>query len=355
MKLRILSLKTADVARATPCKYDAMSPRRSILSVLTRSGMREVSFRGWSRCYRLVPVILTWVFAFGVDVKPATGPHGTVDLLAEQRWIRPGQDFWVGLHFQLEKNWHIYWVNPGDSGEPPKIQWDLPAGFEAGPIQWPTPMRLENPPLTDYGYEDEVLLMVRIRPRSKPQYGQAAKLGLTVKWLVCRDICIPGQARLTLSLPVREGAPEPDLRWRALFEQTRAHLPKRVPATWKTAAFSEKDHFVLSIDTGSRVAKATFFPLESQQIENGASQSTKPFDRGVRLTLRRSDQLLKFIPRLRGVVVLASGQAYVINAPVALGKTSVASAVAPVSPPALFGDEDIAAAENIVTVFCEHQ
>jgi thiol:disulfide interchange protein DsbD len=85
-----------------------------------------------------------------------------VDLIAEDAAIVPGQTFQAGFKFNLEKGWHVYWINAGDSGDPPRIQWKLPAGFEAGPIEWPAPVRLPVSSLMDYGYEDKVLLMVPI-------------------------------------------------------------------------------------------------------------------------------------------------------------------------------------------------
>ncbi len=69
-------------------------------------------------------------------------PHGTLELIAEKDWITPGHPFNVALRFELEKGWHVYWVNPGDSGEPPRVTWDLPAGIKAGAIEWPAPRRL---------------------------------------------------------------------------------------------------------------------------------------------------------------------------------------------------------------------
>ena len=58
-------------------------------------------------------------------------PHGTVELLAERQGIQPGHEILLGLYFRLEKGWHIYWINPGDSGEPPRLEWHLPAGLRA--------------------------------------------------------------------------------------------------------------------------------------------------------------------------------------------------------------------------------
>jgi thiol:disulfide interchange protein DsbD len=250
-------------------------------------------------------------------VAGATAPHVTVDLIAEQTAVQPANPFWVGLHFQLENGWHIYWTNPGDSGEPPRVKWDLPAGFQAGPIQWPVPRRIEDHSLIDYGYQNEVLLPVEIRPAGG---GPEAKLNATVKWLVCREICVPGHADLELTLPMRMGTAGPPSSTHSLFAKAQADLPRPTPKPWKLSAKLDQHRFVLSVDTGKREAGATFFPLEPNQIENAASQKATPLSRGIQLEIPRSDQLLKAPPRLTGVLVLASGRGYEIEAPVATSK-----------------------------------
>ncbi len=245
--------------------------------------------------------------------KPIAGPHGTVELISGPASIQPGRVFLLGLHFQLEKGWHIYWINPGDSGEPPKVQWSLPAGFRAGPLEWPTPRRIADHTLIDYGYEGEVLLPVEIHPPAKLATGRDVDLGLSLTWLVCREICIPGRAALTLSLPVRKGA-KPSVH-RTLFLKARVELPQPAPKQWKLAGTLEDGEFVLEVETGRREARATFFPLEPNQIENAAPQEASPLGRGIRVKLRRSDQLLKPITSLTGVLVLDSGHSYVIKVP----------------------------------------
>src|ERR1700685_3110278 len=75
--------------------------------------------------------------AAGTQAAATPIPHGTLELVAENQWIAAGHDFHLGLHFQLEKGWHIYWVNPGDSGEPPRVRWQLPPGVSVGAVEWP--------------------------------------------------------------------------------------------------------------------------------------------------------------------------------------------------------------------------
>lgn len=62
-------------------------------------------------------------------------------LVADTQHIEPGQKFRLGVLYTIVPNWHIYWKYAGDAGIPTQIDWQLPAGFQAGPLQWPLPTR----------------------------------------------------------------------------------------------------------------------------------------------------------------------------------------------------------------------
>ncbi len=108
------------------------------------------------------------VLFLGAEAKAQAPPpsesvsHAKVSLVAENASPPLGKPLWVGLLFQLDPGWHIYWQNPGDSGEPPKVQWLLPRGFRASFFDWPAPIRLGSGSVIDYGYEGQVLLMAPI-------------------------------------------------------------------------------------------------------------------------------------------------------------------------------------------------
>jgi len=238
--------------------------------------------------------------------------HARVELLAQQTALLPGQENLLGVHFSLEKGWHIYWTNPGDSGQPPAFQWQFPEGFSAGPVQWPRPEKLQNAHLADYGYKDDVMLLVPVR--APAFYNRAdAKLSLQAKWLICREVCIPDHAQLEITLAVNRPAIDQDHA--RLFAETRKLLPEPWPHAWKITAASEKDTFVLAIQNGRSISHAEFFPLEPNQIENAAPQPLKPTARGGNITLKKSDQLLKPLSTLKGVLVLGE-RSYIVEAPV---------------------------------------
>jgi DsbC/DsbD-like thiol-disulfide interchange protein len=247
---------------------------------------------------------------------PAENPadeHVKVELVSENDAIVPHQQLRLGIRFDLEEGWHTYWINPGDSGEPPRIDWTLPPGFKADSIEWPFPTRLSTPPLVDYGYEHQVLLPVVIRTPSGLKEGVIEKMVAQVHYLVCRDVCIPGRKQLVLELPVKDhGAASSNA---LLFESTRQQLPMPIPAGWRISVNSVGDEFRLRLRIGKVIGSAQFFPLEPEQIENAAPQKVSATPGGLDLHLKKSNHLLKPIPRIKGVIVVA-GTAYLVDVPI---------------------------------------
>jgi len=264
---------------------------------------------------RVGGLLLGLAFATSGAAQSFTATHAKVGLVAENNSLQPGQTAWVGVLFDLEKGWHIYWVNPGDSGERPKIQWQLPPGFQAKEIRWPTPVRLGGGTVIDYGYEGRVLLPVPIRVPADYKPAKPVTLSADVRYLICREVCIPARAQATLSIPsANASAVAAD---RELFRSAFDNAPKAWPSGWKAQVRDNGGFFVLSLDTGTSEPKATFFPLEEDQIDNAAVQGVAPYPRGVVIKLKKSDQLLKPISALKGVVVLGPGRAFEVSAPVA--------------------------------------
>ena len=241
--------------------------------------------------------------------------HTALSLVSEQDALVRGKQLWIGIRFDLQDGWHTYWTNPGDSGEPPRIEWQLPTGFQVSDIQWPHPVRLALASLADYGYECQVLLMAAVRPPEGLKEGESVKITAQVHYLVCHDVCIPGQKHLELSLPVKTSAAFSPAR--PLFDATRQKLPRPMPRNWRISATSTGDEFVVNLKADKVARPVQFFPLHAEQIENAAPQKSIEVPGGLRLRLKKSEHLLRPIARLEGVMVLASGDAYRVRIPVA--------------------------------------
>ena len=152
---------------------------------------------------------MAWAGATGVlgrSDSPAVVENAQIraELIAHApQGVVPGQPLWLGLQLRHASGWHTYWKNPGDSGLATELQWTLPHGWQAGPIQWPLPQRVQIGNLANYGFENEVLLPVTVTvPRPLPASAEA-EIKLHASWLVCREECIPQEGDFVLRLPLR--------------------------------------------------------------------------------------------------------------------------------------------------------
>ncbi|TCK74178.1 protein-disulfide reductase DsbD family protein [Acidipila rosea] len=249
---------------------------------------------------------------------PVRAQHLTVELIAPQPAIYPGATLEAGLYFQLDPGWHVYWVNAGDSGEPPKIDWSLPTGVTAEPMQFPAPQRLPLGPLMDFGYQHEVLFPITLHAADafKPA-GKSVSLPAKVDWLVCREVCIPGKANLTLDVqgfPAAPSSPAKDANAAAVFTRLLPHMPQPLPAGSEARFATSAKGFTLAVLTGSSVKSAQFFPFEQGVLSNPAPQTAVPLAKGVELTLTKDTSLSAAPKKLHGLLVLADGAAYEIDA-----------------------------------------
>ena len=169
----------------------------------------------------LLPLLLVSPLAAAPRAEP---PHVRADLLSESAAVRPGTPFTVAVRLRHDPGWHTYWRNPGDAGLPTRAEWRLPPGFSAGPIQWPVPGRIGDETVLNYGYSGEVLLPVEIVPPGDLPKGEAA-LAARLTWLECKDVCIPGEAEVSLRLPVSKRPAPPDEKIVSLFALARTRLP----------------------------------------------------------------------------------------------------------------------------------
>ncbi|HEV7300980.1 MAG TPA: protein-disulfide reductase DsbD domain-containing protein [Tepidisphaeraceae bacterium] len=152
--------------------------------------------------------------------------HVQADLLADVSNIAPGKPFTVGVRLKMTPHWHTYWLNPGDSGQPVKVNWNLPEGFTAGDLRFPVPTRFMQPgDIVGYGYEDEVMLLATLTPPGNLSTGSPVPLTANVSWLVCKDVCIPGRATVALSLPVAATGGSAPPAHESLFQEWAARVP----------------------------------------------------------------------------------------------------------------------------------
>ncbi|MEP6685171.1 MAG: protein-disulfide reductase DsbD domain-containing protein [Verrucomicrobiota bacterium] len=187
------------------------------------------------------------------------------ELVADTNAIVPGKPFTAGLLLHLVPGWHTYWKFPGDAGLPSEIKWKLPPGWKVSEIEWPIPLKLKDPgDIQTYGYSDEVLLMQQITPPSSVS-DSTVKLSATATWLVCEKICIPGNAKLELALPIAITNAPANVE---TFTRFRGLLPQAYPTSPVVKQWSFKGSEVsITLSNAGFLAKypfVDFYPLPDE-------------------------------------------------------------------------------------------
>jgi thiol:disulfide interchange protein len=276
--------------------------------------------KGAALCRRFLPAALSCLLFFCGRgfAAPVRASHLTVELVTETTSIAPNHDFLAGLHFVLDPGWHIYWINAGDAGEPPRVDWQVPVGITAGDLQFPAPERLPLGPLMDFGYQHQVLLPIPMRADASLHAGTNAILRGRLHFLVCSNVCIPGKADLEQSVPVtaQPGANNPATE--PLFLAAERALPRALPATVSVQVQQTKNAFVIRV-TGNTAASAEFYPYDANLIANAAPQTVQPRPDGVSITVEKAQGLQKIPATLHGLLKFPDGTAYQFTSPITTG------------------------------------
>lgn len=176
-----------------------------------------------------------------------------INLVSEYTGIVPGTTQRLGILVNMQPGWHIYWKNPGGSGLPTVIDWQLPEGLKVLHVDWPYPELDTLAGITSLGYSKQVLIIATVAVDEKLPVGQTLQLKADVSWLGCSESCIPGDASVKLALPVENGlvlSPS-----RPLFDQYSLKLPKK---------------------SGDIQARAVVGRLERIASNNGSKKGTGP-------------------------------------------------------------------------------
>jgi len=240
-----------------------------------------------------------------------------LQLVSEVTAITPGQPFSVGLFIQHDKGWHTYWRQPGIVGVPTSIEWTLPEGFTAGPLEYPEPEATKMFQIKAQGFERDVLLQTRITPPASLKPGEKVQLTGKATWMCCGNTCHPGTLDLTLELPVGETSPLNE-QWHPIFEKERAAFPQPSEAWTATAEergmevtlrLRPQDPCARRFQDAEAVTQVIFFTEDGWINSDEPQKATLEADGTLRLTLRRADVFLgKDVPaKLHGIVQRPGG------------------------------------------------
>jgi DsbC/DsbD-like thiol-disulfide interchange protein len=208
-------------------------------------------------------------------------PRVEVALLAEANGYAPGQPIWLAVTYDIQRDWHLYWSNPGDTGLPTTATLTVPEGWAVIGPEYEAPHRFVSPgELVSFGYSDHATLLFQVTPAADAS-GQAS-VTAAARWLACKEICVPGEASASLSLSRSDGP------WTGgALDAQLASTPKPL-VTWPGATAShDASTRALSVDLPG-AAEVEVFPDAETWLHLAGPPQVASSERGqlLRLTLR---------------------------------------------------------------------
>lgn len=236
--------------------------------------------------------------------EPVRTKHVTAELVPEFERLEAGATApdknWIGLRLEMEPHWHTYWRYPGDSGLPTEVKWSLPKGWKLSGPYWPLPERIFVPPLVNYGFEGVALIGYKLEIPAGERPGRKTIAG-KASWLVCKEVCIPEEAQLALSVEVgKAGKAGPLARD---FAKVRAEQPAPAPEGSSVTVVYEGKRLGLELVGFGSFDKVDFLPLAPQIVKGEAPPAAKD---GAHW-LQKADPFDRAAASLPGVLVLTAG------------------------------------------------
>ena len=212
------------------------------------------------------------LFSFFGSAEIVDTGHARISLIKDHSDFVPGTSINIGLKVSMDKGWHTYWRNPGDSGGPIVIDWDLPKGFSVSDIKWPLPEKIEYPPLMTYGYEDFVIYPMVL---SVPADYSDDYFEMTADILICADVCIPESGKISSNLL--------DIESDSLIYEWLESIPsKSLPISTSL----NDNNLEISFTFEKEIKEIYFFPDENNSIDYSSKQNFYTKDDGYFLSIK---------------------------------------------------------------------
>ncbi len=233
-------------------------------------------------------------------------------LVSDVSSVKPGETFSLGVLFEVQPDWHIYWKNPGDSGLPTSFNLDLPEGFKVGDTQWPLPIKfISNEVSINYGYENTLLLWTKVKAPEKLNTIMPLVIKGAANWVSCREICIPGESELSLKLnsvyKFKSNEGELFSTWSKKLPLENDNLGTVLSYKIDQKTVKEKKEHIITINWKSDVEDIEFFPnpesalsIEELAYEHNEKEGkskiflTTSVFKGQKLTTNVLDSLIVF-------------------------------------------------------------
>lgn len=237
----------------------------------------------------------------------AIASNSSLELFTQNKTISDEKEIYLLAKFSLQKDWHTYWINPGDSGEAATFEWDLPDGFQVTGPFWPEPEVIPYPPLTTYGYTDNLNLLFKISIPNDAR--EINTITVNSKWLVCADVCIPQEGKAKVS--IQKSISSEFSNESGLINKAILNLPEKIETP--ILAIVENNNLVLKSNLIKSVnSNIYFFPFREGVIDYSKKQKILEKDNSYSLRIPLMANKTN-ISLLKGGILKTNSKAYEIK------------------------------------------
>ena len=245
-------------------------------------------------------------------------------LFANSFLIKKDSVISMGVLINLQKDWHIYWRNPGDSGLPTDIELILPQGITASEIKFPFPETFTSDEIVNYGYENQVLFLFDL---NVPQNYSLKELDISAKItsLLCKEMCKAFDTTVTITLDISKDniAAESISK---LFESTGEKIPAQ-NQNLNIVAESKSDLVYLRIfvnqNENQDIKDISFYPYNEGVFRNLVKQNILKKEKYFEIVLEPDQFRMKEPTSVDGIIIIEeeiegnqSRTAYEITVPI---------------------------------------
>lgn len=254
--------------------------------------------------HAFIPIALLLTLSTNLEIQQPR--YSKVNFISEVSSIKAGSPFRVAFVIDLERGWHAYWSNPGDSGMPTSVIWKLPPGFTVSELQFPFPKAFNDAGIVSYGFENRAVILATVTPPKNLSLNSKVEIEAEVKRLVCKDTCLPENSKHKLNLTVQQN-PEWNTSSRNIIATAQGAIP-RVKQGWSVKSSIKPSELVLNIKPGNlnlaEVNSAYFFPLNENLIQHSEPQRMTRKSGELELTIKRNTSSSAQPGKIQGVVCL---------------------------------------------------
>jgi thiol:disulfide interchange protein DsbD len=211
----------------------------------------------------------------------------------------------AGVLVTLEKDWHIYWRNPGDSGMPTSFEFEVPHEIKLTEIKWPIPKIFEFDGFASYGYEEKVLFPFQIFLPEEKTFN-SFEIKLKIKSLICKDVCKPFNTEVKQTFDIRKNY-NPSKEINELFVRTASLIPEKNDLINLTAK-SDSEKVLITFNSSrinaGRIKVIHFIPFENGLFKNSLNQKFSKINNSIELIIEYDQYRIKTPELVEGILLI---------------------------------------------------